>query len=271
MPERCSSVAAKGTVIPAAKSRRTNVFPRVAALLFLTLAYLLPASADIVGYTSINLSGTGHGTVNEILTFGNVGSGLDMSASGCVGWGLTGDSYGGCPIDAIGSSSVFASMQDIAKSHTITASQISLTSPFSLAIVFDASEPGGNKADVWVQQLTLTFYNPTTGAPIFLAPLQTPSYIPGGTSGSGGSGQTYGLDWDQAVLAQQAINAALGVGNFSTVRIGLGAELTQFDGHGYFWIIDVPNLVEAPEPATLAMIGGGLLLLGFLGRRFRRA
>ncbi|MDP2996045.1 MAG: PEP-CTERM sorting domain-containing protein [Bryobacterales bacterium] len=104
-----------------------------------------------------------------------------------------------------------------------------------------------------------------------------PTFIPNPTPGAGSSGNVFGLDWAQAVEAQNFIN---GSGyTFDQVRIGLGAELQQFDGaHAYFWIANIPGLVpeppippsEIPEPATFLMIGGGLLALGLVGRRFRR-
>jgi len=147
---------------------------------------------------------------------------------------------------------------------------IALESPFTLAIILDAAEPA-SQASIVVSQLILTFYDPITGDWIYTAQLDNPVTILDGTQGSGSSGPVFGLDWQQAVEAQGLINAS-GVA-FNDVRIGLGAELQQFDGHAYFWIGNLPGGVppqEIPEPATFLMIGGGLLALGFAGRRFRR-
>ena len=248
-----------------------NLLLRTLRLLLLTIGVLLPVSASLVSYPEIGVGGTGKGNVGPSI-------GLDLNqapagsttASGVVCWGITapggplGDVYG----DAC--NTVFGNLQDNSWSHTRSPSDIGILNPFNLAIVFDASEPGNvDKAPVTVWLLQLNFWDPISGDLLYTADLANPVTISTGTQGAGRSGHVFGLDWTQATEAL----AFIGESNFPTVRMGLGAELRDYDGHAYFWIGNLPGGVppqEIPEPATFLMIGGGLLALGFAGRRFRR-
>src|SRR5512138_836966 len=70
-------------------------------LLFCAITVLLmsavPASANLMYRFDIDLSGTGHGTVTEILGFPNPGGQSTGDQSGCVQWTVTGtEKFGDC-------------------------------------------------------------------------------------------------------------------------------------------------------------------------------
>jgi hypothetical protein len=240
---------------------------RLLIFLVLGLAVLSPASASMMFYYNIDIQGTGHGTVTEILGFPNPGGSNPVEQSGCVKLTITGtDTFGGACSSEVGSY-VFGNDQITNggnKSQTVLVGNVSTTTtPFTLAIAYD---PNQNTPPMQVEHLVLTFYNDITHEEIYSAFLPSPFYIQNPGGGSGGSGFLFGLDWDQAVELQ-AIVSAIPNFSFSDVRLGLGADVTGASSHSYFFVFDQPGLVVTPEPATFALIGAGLLALGLLPRR----
>jgi hypothetical protein len=162
---------------------------------------------------------------------------------------------------------VMGNLQDNGWSHTWSPGEVGILNPFNLAIILNASEPGGaSNAPITVWQLILTFYDPITGDLLYTADLANSVTIITNQHGSGGSGHVFGLDWTQATQAL----AFIGESNFPTVRMGLGAGLRDYDGFAFFYFTNIDGLVDVPEPATFLLFGGGLLALGLAGRRFRR-
>jgi hypothetical protein len=116
--------------------------------------------------------------------------------------------------------------------------------------------------------LALTFYDPLHPSVNITADLGAPVLFPDGGVGSGGSGFVFGLDWDSAVAVQQwLLDNTL---NFSDVRLGLGADISNHEKHSYFFVADADGLVVAPEPATVGLMGSALLGLAYLLRRRRK-
>jgi hypothetical protein len=220
-----------------------------------------PASASLMFYQNINVTGSGHGTVTEILGFPNTID--DITVSGCVKLTTSGTTaFGGpCPSAqyTFGSDQIQSGGNS---SQIVRAGNVfSTMTPFSLAIVYDPSQ----RDAIQVDRLVLTFYN-LANQPFYSAALPSPVNFPDGGTGSGGSGFTFGLDWDQAVAVQNALGPSL---TFADVRLGLGAEVSGHDSHSYFFVANVDNLVQTPEPATYVLIGSALLGLGWLARRKR--
>mgnify|MGYP001046543446 CR=1 FL=1 len=212
------------------------------------------ARASLVYGGSVDTSG-GFGTELNILTFHSAGVEV-----GCVRWNGTNDAYGApCPgLDPIPNPPGTANQVNN-KSETFTIQELinqGIASAGELGIVLDASESGGGP--ITVQQIILYIYN-SSGALLDSYVYTGPTVFAGNT-GSGGQGQIFQLDYDQATAANVYWSDPLN-------RIGLAAWLTDADSGGTdsFYIDDFTAL-PVPEPVSSLTIGSGLIAFAFLLR-----
>ncbi|MGB7024175.1 MAG: PEP-CTERM sorting domain-containing protein [Candidatus Acidiferrales bacterium] len=213
--------------------------------------------ADLAEVGSVNLKGTGFGHVNTILTIQALGQAMGGTESGCVGIDPSGKQTIGSPI-CQGNNPGGDEKPPNKSPHNQT---FTISDASALAIVFNTDQPGGRA--ITLDNLVLVFYNAqgqvgfTSGN--FAAPIRFASTS--FETGIGKSGWEFMLDSTQAAQAQAAIDAGFDIlGLSSTISGASGGPETFFLTTG-----DTP--APAPEPASLLLLGSGLVLAGTVMRR----
>ena len=250
---------------------------------------LTQLSASLILLSPTEMSGTGLGAVNTVLT-------LQSAANATIETGCVGVVNGATSSASCG----FTDANVQTQSGTPTLQSVGVTDASNLRIVFNAAEPG-NALDIMLNSLVLTFYNSTgTAAMSFSLFPGSGILFPSTQSGVGNSGFVFALttptlcafggvtcpgDINEAATAQTFINANGGVGS---VRVGLGASAgvaaggpgSATGGMETFFVEGVGTVggpggggggSPIPEPASMALIGAGLVTLAISQRRRIRA
>ena len=247
---------------------------------------LTAAHASLILVSPTEISGTGLGSVNTVLTFTSPNS--TTTESGCVAPNGAATTTSGCG---------FTNSSVQAQFGSPTLSALGISTAADLRIVFNAAEPG-NALDINLNNLVLTLYNNTTQTTTFTASLPTGIHFPTTANGIGNSGFVFalastslcaaitggcpaGTDTNEAAAAQTFITNNGGAAN---IRVGLGAlagapigtVAGEATGSMETFFVESQTAIGGPgggtggglvpEPGTLFILGGGLLALA-IGRR----
>lgn len=213
------------------------------------------AKADLVPVGVVSINGTGFGAVNTVLTFQATGQGMGGTESGCVGVSSSGT------LNATGSSLCQGGnvggdeKSPAAFPHNQT---FTVTNASQIGLVFNADQPAGG--GITLNNLTLALFN-SSGSVGFTSGTFAPFTLDSTQSGIGKSGFLFQLDATQAAEAQAAINGGFNLlGLSATASPALGGPET-------FFLVNTGGTTSTPEPASLLLLGLGLVGAPFLRRR----